>query len=518
LLSAAQTAAAQPAAPNANTDWKPLAFLMAEDFEDMEFVAWRVEPGRFDPHNPLLEPAMPWDSGGVFAHGTVLRDPIDGLWKAWQVSIPASKKPSPYDSRWFQARLTYLESPDGVHWRRPALKLHPWPGHQETNILLNMWSTYASVTVDPACKDWPYEMFVFLNPGYLGDARPIEGLPLPPGATRHSYGLYRYRARDGKDWRAVEGPLQLETSDSCYFYRFGAGPYISYHKFELPAFPGGLTPFDVGDGGVRLIGRRTSTDGRRWSNPTQIVMSPDWRDPADTQFMELGPIQAPGGYIATLAVYHNLTQTIDLQWAASRDGISWWRPERRPALPNLPLGEFGGGMIWPMRQPVVEGERLHVYYAGTEGLHGDLYNRRASGPRVLRARGEILSRNSFTYGGDFSALCRATWGADRLWALACAHGGYTPGTAVTRRAELGGKQLLVNTTTRPGGTLRIELLDQGSRVLPGFAAADCEAIRGDHHAHTVKWKGGVRAPAAAAKARLVLQRAFVYGMEWRSPK
>src|SRR5439155_1167503 len=157
------------------------------------------------------------------------------------------------------------------------------------------------------------------------------------------------------------------------------------------------------------------------------------------------------GYIATLTVFHNMTQTIDLQWAASRDGISWWWPERRPCLPNLPLGEYGGGMIWPMRQPVVDGERLHVYYSCTEGLHGDLYNRRASGPRVLRARGEILSRNSFTYGGDYGALCRATWTSDRLWALACAHGGYTPGTAVTRKAQLGGKQLLVNATTKPGG-------------------------------------------------------------------
>ena len=55
----------------------PLPFLMPDDFEDFDFIAWRVEPGRPDPNNPLLEPELPWDSGGVFAHGTVLRDPID---------------------------------------------------------------------------------------------------------------------------------------------------------------------------------------------------------------------------------------------------------------------------------------------------------------------------------------------------------------------------------------------------------------------------------------------------------
>jgi hypothetical protein len=287
------------------------------------------------------------------------------------------------------------------------------------------------------------------------------------------------------------------------------------HKTELPAFPGGLTPFDVGDGGVRLIGRRKSKDGKKFSDPTQIIMAPDWRDPADTQFMELCPVPVPGGYVATLTVYHNLTQTIDLQWAASRDGIHWWRPERRPALANAPLGEYGGGMIWPMRQPVIDGDRLHVYYAGTEGLHGDLYNTRASGPRVLRARGEILSRQSFTYGGDYGALCRASWTHGRLWALVAAHGGYTEGSATTRPADLAGKQLVVNAKTRPGGTLAVELLDKAGQALKGFAAADCEAVTGDHQARAVHWKGGDHAPAGAVKARYILRRAFLYGLRWQ---
>src|ERR1700731_3698156 len=79
---------AAPAEAKKPAPAKPLPFLMAEDFEDLDFCAWRIEPGQPDAHNPLVEPAMPWDAGGVLAHGTVLRDPIDGLWKAWQISIP----------------------------------------------------------------------------------------------------------------------------------------------------------------------------------------------------------------------------------------------------------------------------------------------------------------------------------------------------------------------------------------------------------------------------------------------
>jgi hypothetical protein len=495
---------------------QPLPFLMAEDFDDLDFCAWRIEPGQPDAHNPLVEPAMPWDAGGVLAHGTVLRDPIDGLWKAWIHCIPIpDSKIGKQDARWWNPHLTYLESKDGVHWERPKLKLVPWKGHDTTNVLMDGYSSYASVNIDPTRKDAPYEMFSFRHPGYMDGPKVIEGLPLPPGQEKHPYGLYRYRSRDGKTWKAIEGPLKLETSDSCYIYRQADGSYVGYHKTELPAFPGGLTPFDVGDGGLRLIGRRTSKDGVQWSNPTAIILSPDWRDPGDTQFMELCPIAVPGGYVATVTVFHNLTQTIDLQWAASRDGINWWRPERRPTLANAPLGEYGGGMIWPMHNPVVDGDRLHVYYTGTEGLHGDLYNTRASGPRVLRARGEILARQSFTYGGDYGALCRATWTADRLWALAGAHGGYTEGTATTKKAQLEGKQLLVNTTTRKGGLLRVELLDADGRTLPGFAAADCEPISGDQHAAPVRWKGGDRAPSGAVRARYLLRRAFLYGLAWQ---
>jgi hypothetical protein len=485
---------------------------MPDDFEEFDFIAWRVEPGRPDPHNPLLEPEMPWDSGGVFAHGTVLRDPIDGLWKAWQVSFPQTE-PAKFDSRWFKAQITYLESPDGVRWQRPRLKLNAWPGHDETNIVLDVWSTYASVNVDPARKDWPYEMFVFRHPGFLTGAGVVEGLPLPPGETKHAYGLYRYRSKDGKSFSPVEGPLKLATNDSCYVYRFGEG-YVSYHKTEMPAFPGGLTPFDVADGGVRLIGRRTSRDGTHWSDPTAIVLAPDWRDPADTQFMELCPVELPGGLAATVTVYHNLTQTIDLQWAASRDGVQWWRPERRPALANAPLGDYGGGMLWAMHHPVRDGNQLHVYYGATEGLHGDLYNTAASGPRVLRARGETLSRQSFTYGGDYSALCRATWTIDRLWALAPVHGGYTEGTAVTRPSTLAGQRLAVNVATRPSGRLRVELLDGDRRPLPGFTADDCEPLTGDEHAAIVRWKGSAVAPAGATRAKFLLKRAFLYGLEW----
>ena len=88
---------------------------MPMDFENLDLVAWRVEQGIPDANNPLLEPAMPWDAGGVFAHGTVLKDPIDNLWKAWQISASIATPFRP--GTWREnRRITYLESPDGTTW------------------------------------------------------------------------------------------------------------------------------------------------------------------------------------------------------------------------------------------------------------------------------------------------------------------------------------------------------------------------------------------------------------------
>ena len=494
-------AAAQPKSPS-------LPFLMASDFEMMERVAWRIEQGQPDPHNPLLEPEMPWDEGGVFSHGTVLRDPIDGLWKAWQVSTPTSRPLGP--GTWRHDRLlTCPESQDGVKWQRPKLSFVAWKGNQETNILMDVWCSYASVNIDPKRK-LPYEMFVFRHPTYLGGSGRIPGLPLPPGAKTHPYGLYRFRSPDGRKWTPVEGPITLNTSDSCFIYRLRDGSYVANHKTQLPAFPGGVTPFDIADGEVRLIGQRTSRDGTTWSDPTRLIMTPDWRDPADTQFMELCPVQVSGGYVATVTIYHNHTQQIDLQWAASRDGIHWWRPDRRAALPNPPLGDFGGGMIWPMHSPVMDGSRLHVYYAGNESLHGDLFNTKHSGPRKLKARGERLSRQSSSF-PNYSALCRASWTRDRLWALAPAIGGPYVGTATTNARNLNGKQLYVNVVTRAQGDLQVAILDGEGRVLNGFSADDCLPIRGDHHAAQVQWKSEKPLPQQARRVRFHLKRAFLYG-------
>lgn len=498
-----------------------MPLLMPDDFESLQLAAWRIEAAMHDPDNPLLEPAVPWDAGGIMGHGTVLRDPIDGLWKAWQVSTPAETELEGLKSKHeANRRLTYLESKDGVRWYRPMLSFVTWPGHPKTNILLDFDSggtaQYASVLIDPANKEEPYEMFIFRSPSRNGTvslekegSNKVGFLPGPP----EKYGLYRYRSKDGKDWKLKEGPLEIKGgTDVCYIYRQPDGHYVAYFKVYPPREPGDrIIPYDVNAKQLqRRVGRATSPDGTHWSDTT-VVFGRDFRDPDFAQFLEICPIPVTGGYVALINYYDAALQTMCLQFAASRDGLQWWRPDIRPALPNQPLGDYGGGLIWQMHQPIVEKDRMYVYYSGAEGIHSAIVDTRFQ-PQIEVPGGSVLGfrKGTLPY---YGALCRASWEVDRLWALASVVGGPMPVEAVTRSRELGQREIAVNVRAKKGGQLRAELLDSVGKPVPGYTLADSEPVTGDHRRATLVWAGKRLAPMQASKIRFVFNRAFLYGYE-----
>jgi len=495
-----------------------MPLLMPDDFENLQLVSWRVEQGVPDPHNPLLEPAMPWDSGGIMAHGTVLRDPIDGLWKAWQVSTPAETTFEGLDAQHeYHRRLTYLESKDGVNWYRPELSLVRWPGYERTNIIFDMdsggTSVYASVFVHPENKEWPYEMFVMRSPKWAG--LKVNEVGGRPGPTER-FGNYRYHSKDGKAWELFEGPIypsQGGGGDVSYVYQEPDNSYVSYFKTYNKLRPGDrIIEYDNNSrGALRSVSRRTSPDGSDWGNE-KLVLVRDFRDPDYAQFLEICPVPVPGGYVALVNYYDAAIQTMSLQLAASRDGIHWWRPDRRPALANAPLGDYGGGMIWQMHHPIIEGNRMHVYYAGSEGLHGEIFDTRF-GPRIEVGGETVIGSHTPTLPFN-TALCRATWGFARLWALVPSAGGATLGEAVTRPGIPAGGRLAANVHVKQGGALWAELLDNAGQPISGFTAEDCEPLTGDHSRAVFNWKGGASAPADATKIRFILKRAFLYGYEW----
>ena len=481
--------------------------IFKDDFVEHHKVAWRVEAARLDSNNPLLEPEYPWDDGVVAGGwGTVAKDPIDGKYKAWTTSFSENTNYAPGESDF---RLTYAESDDGVAWRRPMLDICPVRSHAKTNILLDLDSggttLYASVFIDPdENPDEPYEMFCFRNPGFqcpswtvagLNQEKPRSFLEIYSG-PRATYGLYRYRSRDGLRWRPVEGPIRLETNDTCQFFRDPDIGYVAHHKASVPAAAGGYVPCDIGPGDMRVAMRRTSTDGTHWTE-SRLLMSPDWLDHQGDQIMELGRYPYRDGFIALATVFHCTDQTADLQFAASADGLSFWRPTpRRACLPNGPLGDYGGGLIWPSRTLVEHDGRFYIYYAACDGLHGDIYSRVPTG---------------MTYHGTF---CRASWEIGRMWAAVNAEGGMCSGYLTSKPQDLKGKRLFLNALTRPKGTIRVELLDENRKTIPGFAREDCRPFEGDDKRAPVTWNDHAACPRNGVHVRSHITKAMLYGCEW----
>jgi len=253
-----------------------------------------------------------------------------------------------------------------------------------------------------------------------------------------------------------------------------------------------------------------------------MIIHRDARDHPDTQYMECVPLKVNGGYLGMMTMYHPITQTLDLRLAASRDGLKWWFPDRRPSLANSPLGDYGGGMIWQCKDLIVQNNVLYVYYSGTEGIHRSIWDTRAKRLAQTGLESVIVEGSGFQpFNG---ALCRASWQFDRMYALVSTAGGPTIGTAVTKPQELKGKRLRVNLVARPPkkveqpgfdeGYMQVELLDSQGKALPGFTRKDCPLLRGDHGALEVKWSGGERIPEEAKRAKFYLKRAFLYGFEF----
>jgi hypothetical protein len=441
--------------------------------------------------------------------------------------------------------LTYAESDDGVHWVRPMLDLVPYTGRpgktnveyaeqtcstpqtpgtilcEKTNILLDHTSggtcSFTSVFINTdAPIEKRYEILMFREPMFDGPRS--DGVPYVKGlnATKQkdTKWLCRYYSEDGMHWVAHDGPIDIETNDSCWIYKELASvtghQYVCHHKLEvqgeLPTgFVAQLPPYEIAcyspekNDNCRVQWRRTSDDGIHWSD-RQLVLAPDPVDPPDTQFHELTVFPySDRGLIGMVATEHANEQTLTQYFAASADGTDWWRPSRRrPCVPLTPLGDYGSGSVYPMRMMVEEDDKMHLYYSGLANQQNNLYETKSG---------------CHPFNG---AIMRSTWKTGRFWAAVTSQGGPSEGQLLTHsQNDVVGKSLVVNAVTVGDGQLQAELLDAEGNVIAGYSRDDCQLLRGDQLNATVQWTGGDKCPADTVAVRVYFNRTRLYGFQWR---
>lgn len=353
---------------------------------------------------------------------TVVRDETSRQFRMWY-GIPVSES---------QTHIAYLESPDGLVWRRPHRVL-PDPGKIQFGVCV--------IDEGPAFSN-PAQRYKF---GWYNDG-----------------GLRIATSADGFDFKAVsDKPVVEHNHDITSIFRDPV-------RNQYVAMVSSYTTGEKWTGNRRIPMQTTSVDCVNWKKPW-VVTSPDEKDEGDTQYYCMGGLIERGGMlIGMLRVLRDdlpaeaggpvqgLGYTV-LAW--SHDGVTWQR-DREAFLPRNPQpGTWDRAMTWADSQLVVD-DQTYIYYGGYARGHkpGRFTDRQIGLARMPRDR----------YVGWVS--------------------GPWDGRLLTRPLVFGGSELIINAKVE--GELRVRVLHLDGKPLAGFDFDDCRPFHGDSVSHRVQWNGG----------------------------
>jgi hypothetical protein len=419
---------------------------------------------------PVLAADQPWEALGISGYNTVLYE--DGRFRLWYGAV--MKQGLPQEGA---IRLCYAESADGLHWEKPVLNLLPFRGSTANNIVappLERQSQQGATVYrdERAPAEERYKLWTKFQP--TDDEIAAGRLP----------GLYAMFSPDGLHWAIAPDqpnpPEQMCDTQNMFFWDDRLEQYVGYTRVretqDIDEAASG------GRGRYRSIGRITSPDFRTWSE-TQIVLQADEVDLAiplpEPKVGARPPVDiytscamklphAQHAYLMLPSFYYHWGEddapaTLDVQLLTSRDGIAWQRAGgRRPFLRHGFDGSPSSGMLFANPWPVPMGDELWLYYMGTSRRHG----RRNAEP----------VRNG---------LFRASLRRDGFVSV---DADYSGGEFTTPPFTFDGDCLEVNAAGSAAGWLQVEVQDPAGNPLPGYTAADANAVLGNRLNHPVTWK------------------------------
>ena len=469
------------------------------------------------PGNPVVVPDLPWERAMGHNHGTVLFE--EGRFRYWYQTYAFAREAAG------TFHCAYAESTDGIRWEKPLLGRHALDGDRQNNVVAYDVGGVNIVHDDhDGDPDRRYKMLYWgsgaAKPGAIGGWMGSAG----------SWGWCAASSPDGLDWRPhPHNPIYLAAADDGSFLGYDPTEqaYVAYLRpvtwkpgqramepdtYDATIgslhgwYEGHPAPVDEGMRRfphMRLIGRATSADFVQWT-PTGTVMVPDEDDPDGVELYSMPVFIYQGWYLGLLYVLYGDPDEprirkkgfMDIQLAASRDGITWRRiGGHRPLIPRGSRGEFDAGMVGPNNGLVERDGRIWLYYNGWTGEHRETKAyRRANDPGLLE-------------------MGRLGCGTGLAWlrqdGFISVDAGEDEGILTTKPERLGGMRLFVNARTAgPGGTLMVE-------VLPGNGnASDTVLARGAFRGDSVDAEVGggelPRLPSGEYRLRFRLRSGSLY--------
>jgi hypothetical protein len=442
----------------------------------------RFFPASRHPAGPVLTRSQKWEGVGPYVWGTsLIQDPVSRLFRMWYVTYS-------YEGNMY--RWGYATSRDALKWEKPdlgngsqnllplgphpekgarAVARDPRPGTPPERRYLGVRFTYDGelVSFSPDGLKWTeYEKHPVWHV-------PSDILHVMFDDRRHKFVAYF------KLWE-LSGTQVLESGEEKPFREVMPTftpkeiPGKKQAKFEAPVVH--LNPDSKATvtnetfvlradkqgkddgGGTSLSGAWTakrvqawaqSDDGIHWTNE-QLILRADEKDPptANIQYLFVIP---HGGYYLGFATLHDERGKFQIHLCHSADGIKWTRTARTPWLDNGPPGSFDSNMVLGPSAPIFWEREMWFMYGGFPIPHDTADQNWESkiGIATMRLDGFV------------------SWDAKES------------GELVTQPFRLAGDRLFVNCDARASGNVRVDVLDEHGKVVPGYEAGNCKPLAGD---------------------------------------
>ena len=399
----------------------------------------------------------------------------------------------------------YAESPDGIHWTRPALGLAEFQGSKENNIL-------PKPTLPEGWMLQALNPFRDENPAAAPDALYKAVAPLfGPGNNPDDWwsgrekSLAILKSPDGIHWSLIQenGVVRNEG--------FFDSQNVAYWDPNIKAY---RTYFRDVRAAARDIKTATSPDFVNWSPGVFLT---HLKKPS-AQFYINGTRnyhRAPHIYIGLPEMYEDrpwspaMEQLPDTE--KRRKNIATWKRPGPLSEVQLMWSRDGGTFeLSPSTflPPGPERPGTYTYYdAVAWHLVETASDLEGAAPELT------LYRNEF-YEIGIVQLRRYTL---RLDGFASIHAPIAGGELVTPPLIFKGSLLSMNFASSAFGSLRVEIQDADGKPVPGFALADSIELYGDTVARNALWKNDPDLSALVGKPvkiRFVMKDADLYSIKF----
>jgi hypothetical protein len=380
-------------------------------------------------------------------------------------------------------------SDDGLKFTRPRLGLVEFQGSNENNIVFN--GRQGSVTLDGNPGADPWAVFKFT------------------GWEKNS-GTVVMSSPDGIHWTRNEvQQLPFDTGGTVeHFWDDQTGTYKCYLRGE--SWWG--TPRNDGTGREALLAE-TSEFFKPW--PFQPMPKPSFRD-LRWRWLPTPSLELPKAFITEvwpeLGVEVHIYRTVSSKYPGAPDVYVsfFWGYQAATDNRNVGLATSRDGLNWT-------NWKLPWYIPANQTLGGVSMKESLSINGLLQREGEL-----WQYAALKNANHNRSSADDRLIRLRQRVDGFVSlsadtlaGETITREIRFSGNRLSLNARVRPGGSIRIALLNADGSARKGFGLEDCDPIQGDFLRTTVTWKGKADiADSATVRLKIRLQNADLYALQF----